>query len=116
MPHRIYVEDGKLIVEFEGFEAVEALKRRLEFSLSNIVSVSTEPHRWLEGLRVGGTGLPGVIKEGRYIVNGKAVFFAMKHPEKCITIELKNERYDAVVVEVEDKEALKQELSRYLKS
>ena len=50
-------------MEFEGFEKVEELKRRLELSLSNIVSVSAEVHRWIEGINVEGTGLPGAIKE-----------------------------------------------------
>lgn len=115
MAHRIHIEGDRLVVEFEGLEAIEAIKQRLEFSLSNIVSVSTEPHKWVEGLRVGGTGLPGVIKEGRYIIDGKKVFFAMRHPDKCITVEFMNEPYDEIVVEVDDKEEVRRELSKYVK-
>ncbi|HEU16411.1 MAG TPA: hypothetical protein ENO38_01910 [Nitrososphaeria archaeon] len=115
MAHRMYVEGDRLVVEFEGLEVVEAIKRRLEFSLENITSVSTEPHGWWEGLRMGGTGLPGAIKEGRYVVNGKRVFFAMRHPERCVTVEFKDEPYDAIVVEVNDKEAVARELSRYVR-
>ena len=56
MAHRMYVVGDKLVVEFEGLEEIAAIKRRLEFSLSNIVSVSTEPHRWIEGERHGHSG------------------------------------------------------------
>lgn len=115
MPHKMYVEGDKLVVEFEGLEELAAFKRRLEFSLNNIVSVSTEPHKWIEGIRVAGTGLPGVIKEGRYEVNGKRVFFAMRNPDRCVTVDFKNEPYDEIVIEVEDKEEVKRMLSKYVR-
>ncbi len=102
------------MVEFEGLEEFAAIKRRLEFSVDNIVSVTTENHPWVEGIRVGGVGIPGVIKEGRYIVNGKKVFFAMRHPDKCVTVEFKNEEYDVIVIEVDDKEKVAEEIRSYI--
>lgn len=114
MAHRIKIEGGKLVVEFKGIEEIATLKKKLEFNLKNVVSVSTEPHHWIEGLRIAGVGLPGVIKEGSYIVSGKKVFFAMKHPENCVTIELKNEDYDAIVIEVDDKQKVAQEIKKLL--
>lgn len=103
MAHKLSVRDGKLVVEFSGLESFEAIKKRLEFSLGSIVSVSTETRRWLEGIRVGGTGLPGVIKEGRYILKDGRAFFAMRRPDKSITIEFRDEQYKYLIVEVDDK-------------
>jgi len=34
----------------------------------------------------------------------------VKHPENCVTIELKNEDYDAIVIEVDDKQKVAQEI------
>ncbi len=110
MPHKLFVEGKKLIVDFEGLEEVAALKKRLEFKLDNIVSVSTDTKKWLEGIRVGGTGLPGVIKEGRYLLKDGTAFFAMRHPDKCVTVEFKNEPYKYLVVEVDDKNKIAEEL------
>ncbi|MGC8623122.1 MAG: hypothetical protein ACP5TK_00425, partial [Candidatus Micrarchaeia archaeon] len=102
---KVEIKDGKIKVEFQGLEELAAIKRKLEFDLNNVVSVSTDQKKWIEGLRVGGTGLPGIIKEGRYVMRGgKTAFFAMKDPTKCVTIEFKNEPYDYLIIEVEDKE------------
>jgi len=110
MAHTLKIEGDTLILEFKGLEQVAALKTRLEFKLKNITKVSTEPHKWIEGLRVAGVGLPGVIKEGSYVVSGKRVFFAMRHPEKCVTIEFENEEYDAIVVEVDDRQSVVEQI------
>ncbi|MEM0118622.1 MAG: hypothetical protein QXX17_00670 [Conexivisphaerales archaeon] len=110
MPHKLFINEDKVIVEFEGIEVLEAFERRLVFSLSNVVSVTTGSHPWIEGFRISGAGLPGVVKEGRYIVNGKKVFFAMRHPDFCVTIEFRNEEYDVIVVEVDNKERVAKEI------
>jgi hypothetical protein len=115
MPHKISIVNDRLVVEFEGLEEIAAIKKRLEFNLKNVVSVSTETRRWIEGIRVGGTGLPGVIKEGRYMLNGKKAFFAMRDPDKCITIEFAEEPYTYLVVQVDDKEKVAEEISNRLK-
>jgi len=111
MTHKLEIKDGKIKVEFEGLEKLEAIKNKLEFNLSNVVSVSTEDKKWIQGLRVGGTALPGVIKEGRYLLkDGKKAFFAMKNKDKCITIEFKNEAYDYLVIEVDNKEEIAKQI------
>ena len=112
MPHKISIVNDRLVVEFDGLEAFEAIKKRLEFNLKNVVSVSTETRRWIEGWRVGGTGLPGVIKEGRYLLNGKKAFFAMRDPDKCVTIEFTDEPYTYLVVQVDNKEKIAEEISK----
>ena len=116
MMHRLFISGGKLIVEFEGLEGLEAIKRRLEFSVSDIVSVTTGPHPWIEGVRIGGTGLPGVIKEGRYVIDNRKVFFAMRHADKCVTVEFRNEDYDGIVIEVDDKEKVAEEIRNAAKT
>ena len=116
MPHKISVVNGRLIVEFTGFETIAAIKKRLEFDLKNVVSVSIETRKWIEGIRIGGTGLPGVIKEGRYILDGKTAFFAMRDPDKCVTIEFVDEPYTYLVVQVDNKKKTAEEISNWIKS
>ncbi len=84
-----------------------ALKRRLEFSLGNVTSVSTEPHGWWEGLR-----LPGVIKEGRYIASEKR---GSSSPRGIPTgAQRRSSRASHMTrhAEMDDKEAVARELSR----
>ena len=112
MPHKLSIREGKIIVEFERLEKVAAIKKRLVFRLNDVVSVSTETRRWLEGIRVGGTGIPGVIKEGRYMLKDGRAFFAMRNPDKCVTIEFKNEPYKYLVIDVDHKDKIAKELLR----
>ncbi|MEM3670885.1 MAG: hypothetical protein QW767_03970 [Thermoprotei archaeon] len=112
MPHEVRLEDGKLIIVFHGLETLEAFKRRMEFPVEHITSVSTSPHKWVEGLKLVGARLPGVVTEGIFLVDGKKVFFAMHHPESCVTVELAGEAYSALVVDVDDKQRVAEEIAK----
>jgi hypothetical protein len=52
-----------------------------------------------------GTSVPGVIKAGTFYQDGKRVFWDVHHPEKTIVIDLHDERYNQLIVEVEDPQA-----------
>ena len=51
-----------------------------------------------------GTSIPGVITAGTFYQNGKRVFWDVHHPENTIVIELHDERYDELIVEVANPE------------
>ena len=55
-----------------------------------------------KGLRAPGTHVPGVIIAGTFYQEGKRVFWDVKDPEKTIVINLADERYDELIVEVAD--------------
>jgi len=49
-----------------------------------------------------GTTFPGVITAGTFYQHGKRVFWDVHNPERTIVIDLKDERYNELIVEVED--------------
>ena len=51
-----------------------------------------------------GTSMPGVITAGTFYQDGKRVFWDVHHPEKTIVIDLHDERFNELVVEVADPE------------
>lgn len=51
-----------------------------------------------------GTNLPGVITAGTFYQDGERVFWDVHHPEKTIVIDLDDERYNELIVEVDDPE------------
>jgi hypothetical protein len=61
--------------------------------------------RGYHGIRTLGTNVPGVIAAGTFYQDGKRVFWDVHHPEKTIVIDLHDERYNELVVEVADPEA-----------
>ncbi|HEV2398575.1 MAG TPA: hypothetical protein VGS27_16645 [Candidatus Sulfotelmatobacter sp.] len=52
-----------------------------------------------------GTNVPGVITAGTFYEDDKRVFWDVHHPEKTIVIDLHDERYSELIVEVADPDA-----------
>ena len=113
------VADGKLMLHVQGLDELWAFKSTLEIPLLHIASVRADPevaHAWWHGLRMPETNIPGVITAGTFYQDGKRVFWDVHDPDKTIVIDLRNERYQQLIVEVAVPEAavqsLKTELSR----
>lgn len=49
-----------------------------------------------------GTNIPGVITAGTFYQDGKRVFWDVHRPENTIVIDLHDERFNELVVEVAD--------------
>ena len=98
-------EGGKLTLELEGWDRLWAFKSRLEIPQANIRGVRADPEvargLW-KGIRAPGTHVPGVIIAGTYYKKGQRVFWDVKDPQKAIVIDLADERYNQLIVEVED--------------
>jgi hypothetical protein len=102
------VTDGKLVIRVEGADKLWALKSSLEIPLEHVAEVRADPaiaRGWWHGLRMPGTNIPGVITAGTFYQHGEFVFWDVHDPEKTVVISLRDERYGALVVEVEDAEA-----------
>ncbi|MDG6905416.1 MAG: hypothetical protein JRN20_06515 [Nitrososphaerota archaeon] len=107
MSGTVTIEGKNLVFELHGVDEILAIKRSISVPLQHVVSVSTESVGWepFQQLRVGGTSLPGVVKDGRYLSSDGMMFFEMHNPDKCITVKLDHETYKSIVFEVDDKEA-----------
>jgi hypothetical protein len=57
---------------------------------------------WWHGIRMPGTNIPGVITAGTFCQHGKRVFWDVHNPDNTVVIELRDERYNELVVEVAD--------------
>lgn len=105
MPASIELTAGFLTVRIAGADKLWALRSRLQIPLANVMSARaacTEARGWLHGMRVGGTHVPGVISAGRFYSHGELVFWDVHDSENAIAIELLDERYDKLVIEVEN--------------
>jgi hypothetical protein len=108
MPATVELTSGTLVVNAEGADRFWALKSRLEIPIEHVVgaqSAGEEARQWLHGIRVGGTNLPGVISTGRFYSHRQLVFWDVHDPDKAIAVQLRDDRYDHLVLEVEEPEA-----------
>ena len=100
------IQEGKLHLHVKGADQLWALRSTLEIPLAHIAGVRpADPSimdSWWKGFKLVGTNLPGVIAAGTFYQHGKKVFWDVHHGEKAIVIDLHDERYDELIVEVED--------------
>jgi hypothetical protein len=102
------VAEGKLILRVRGADKLWAFKSSLEIPLVHIGGIRADPEAargWYHGIRMPGTNVPGVITAGTFYQDGKRIFWDVHHPEKTIVIDLHDERYSELVVEVDDPDA-----------
>jgi len=99
------VVDGKLVLHVEGMDQIFALKSTLEIPLEHIAGIRADPEvarGWWHGFRMPGTEIPGVITAGTFYQHGQKAFWDVHDPEKTVVIELRDERYNELIVEVAD--------------
>ena len=60
---------------------------------------------WFQGLKLIGADLPNIFRAGTFYQEGNLVFWDVRHPEKTIVVELHDERYAKLIMEVDDPEA-----------
>ncbi|MDE1842872.1 MAG: hypothetical protein KGH95_04395 [Thaumarchaeota archaeon] len=108
MSGTIRIENKNLIFEMHGIDIILAIRKSITIPLEHVSSVSTDRISWkpFEQIRVAGTSLPGVIKDGMFLSSDGLLFFEMHNPDKCITVSLKNEKYKKIIFEVDDKESV----------
>jgi len=102
------IADGKLLLHVRGADKLWALTSSLEIPLVHIAGVRADPETargWYHGIRMPGTNVPGVITAGTFYQDGKRIFWDVHNPDKTIVIDLHDERYNQLVVEVADPEA-----------
>jgi len=94
-------------VDIEGFDKLWSLKSGLQIPLQHVRGATADPGIASErrGWRGPGTYVPGVITAGTFHQDGDLVFWDVRDPTKAIVIELDDERYRRLVIEVEDPRA-----------
>jgi hypothetical protein len=103
-------QSDDFIFEVKGFHKIWALKSSITIPAAHIVNVrrNEEPLSGWKGWRVPGTYLPGVIIAGSYYRKGEKIFWDVMNVEKSIVVDLKDERYTKLIIEVENvEEAIK---------
>ena len=101
----ITIKNNLLILEVEGLDKLWTLKSRLEIPLAHINGVRADTkniREWWRGVKVSGARIPGVIKAGTFYQNGQRIFWDIQHPENGIVIELTDERYKELIIEVDN--------------
>lgn len=99
----VTVGDGMLKVEVLGWHKILAFKRGFLIPLDHVRGAQhklEDALQWWKGWRFCGTSIPGIIVAGWYYKDGRHVFWDVTKPENTVTIDLVNEGYSQLIVEV----------------
>ena len=102
------ISGGNLLLNVRGADKLWAFKSSLEIPLQHVDGIRADPdiaRGWWHGFRIPGTNVPGVITAGTFYQDGKRVFWDVHNPDNTVVIELRDERYNQLVVEVADPNA-----------
>ncbi len=104
-----------LVVTFHGWDVVWAFRRRVEVPLAAVVSILPEdrsdvPRR---GMRIGGTGIPGVIAAGNFGWGDSRQLWNVRRGRRLLHIEVDPPSpYRHLVLEVPDPDGAAERLLR----
>ncbi len=101
----VTIESNNAVFAVQGSHKLWALRSRLEIPLAHIKGVHTDPSPkmgWFQGLKVFGADIPNLFRAGSFYQDGGWVFWDVRHPEKTIVVELQDEHFQRLVVEVND--------------
>ena len=105
----VNINAGKAVFEVQGWDQLWSLRSRLEIPLAHINGAFVEPEPpmgWFEGLKLSGSDLPNIFRAGTFYQDGGLVFWDVHDPQKTIVVELNHERYQKLIIEVQDPEAI----------
>lgn len=102
------ITSGNLVMNVLGADKLWAFKSSMEIPLQHVAGIRADPEiarsGW-KGWRIPGTSIPGVITAGTYYKDGKRVFWDVHGGANAVVIDLREERYNQLVVEVADPNA-----------
>lgn len=102
------IYDGKLSLHVHGMDKLWSFKSSLEIPLQHISGIRADSNiakgLW-HGIRLPGTHIPGVLIAGTFYQDGNRVFWDVHNPENTVVIDLRDERYNELIVEVANPQA-----------
>ena len=98
---RVELETDRVSMQLSPLDEVLALHGSLHIPYRHIQAAHAEPvpEAWFRGFRIG-TNIPGVKVAGILYNSEGVMFYDFHDPSRCLTLELEDEHYRRVVVEV----------------
>jgi hypothetical protein len=100
---RVSITDRLLTIELQGLHRLWALKRRIQVPLAHVRGATADPDIIGEpkGIRAPGLHLPGAVI-GTFLQDGEKHFWDVRSGRHAIVVELAEETYTRLIVDVDD--------------
>lgn len=100
---RVSVSDDLLTVDLQGLHQLWAFKRRIRVPLAHVRGATADPGIVHEpkGVRAPGLHVPGAAVIGTFRREGERHFWDVRSGVHAVVIELADETYDRLIIDVE---------------
>ena len=104
---QVEIADGRLVIRLDRSDRLWTFRSQLESPVDHVLGVEIDPERsrvpW-SGLPVRdpGSWAPGVLAAGSVRQEGEWAFWDVRDPERAVIIQLADERFRRLVIEVDD--------------
>lgn len=97
-------KDNHFIFVVNGMHKLWAFKSELTIPFENIINAhqDTKDVKGWKGWRLPGTSIPSVITAGTFYKDGNKIFWDVSNIDNCIIVDLKDEEYKQLIIEVEN--------------
>jgi hypothetical protein len=97
-------QDGNFIFNVHGMHKLWAFKSQLTIPQENVLDAhqNLESIKGWQGWRAPGTYIPSIITAGTFYKEGNKIFWDVANKDNCIIVELKDEDYKQLIIEVEN--------------
>ncbi len=98
-------EENNFHFNVEGLHKLWALKSQLTIPIHNVVRAYQDREAlngWWKGIRMPGTHVPGLITAGTFYQSGEKIFWDVVNKDNTIIIDLEDENYKKMIIEVEN--------------
>jgi hypothetical protein len=105
MSVHLSVNESNLFIAIKGIDVFLTCKSRMNIPLKNIVSVTPykgEYNTCFKGIRAPGVNIPGFVTAGTFYQKGQKIFWDVKNSSKSIMIELKDNSFTRLIIEVDN--------------
>ncbi|MBI3234650.1 MAG: hypothetical protein HYZ42_11530 [Bacteroidetes bacterium] len=95
-------QDNQFIFDVEGMHKLWAFKSQLTIPVEHILNSYQDKDslKGWKGWRAPGTSLPFVITAGTFHKDGNKIFWDVMNIDNCIIVDLHDEEYKQLVIEV----------------
>lgn len=103
----ISIGGGNLTIDVQGLDKLWTLKSQLTIPIAHVRGATADPGIVAapKGWRGPGIHIPGVIVAGTFHQDGQRLFWDVHDKNKAVVIELEDDTYQRLVIEVDDPRA-----------
>jgi hypothetical protein len=102
------VEGDLLVVRLGIIDAMLSMRSTMRFPLTSVKNVYVDPVAGEEpkGFKAPGTAIPGTLTKGTFHFDGVKTFWNIWRGTLVVVVELSNEKFDRLVIEQANPEAI----------